>query len=81
MKKLLTFIAVLGVFSFAIPAQAGHAFPHQRRVVVGYSRMGFPIYQWLPPMAPPVYVRPGPPGHWGRYHHDNGLHRGWFHHR
>ncbi|WP_395738160.1 hypothetical protein [Prosthecobacter sp.] len=78
MKTLLTLIAVVGVFSLAAPAQAGHSYPHQHRIIVGYNRMGFPIYQWVPQPAP--FYRPGPPGHWGHYHHDNGLHRGWYKH-
>lgn len=81
MKTLLTLLAAVGVFSLATPAQAGHVHPQQRRIIVGYTRMGFPIYQWVPQLLPPVHGRPMPLGHWGHYHHDHGLHRGWFKHR
>ncbi|WP_395742051.1 hypothetical protein [Prosthecobacter sp.] len=95
MKTLLSLLAAVSVFSIAAPANAAHPYLHQRRIVnyingmpvyatyqiVGYNRMGLPIYQWVTQPVGPVYGKPVPPGHWNRYGHDHGLHKGWYHHR
>ncbi|WP_395749459.1 hypothetical protein [Prosthecobacter sp.] len=96
MKALLSLLAAVSVLSFAAPASAAHyPFPTQRRIVnyvngmpvyavyqvVGYNRMGHPIYQWVTQPMRPVYSKPMPPGHWNHFdHHDHGLHKGWFKH-
>lgn len=93
MKTFLSILAAVTVFGIAVPANAAH---HRRIVnyvngipvyavyqIVGYTPLGFPIYQWVTQPVNPVYGRPfGPPGHWGHGHfgHDNGLHKGWYKH-